>query len=47
MCLRIAVIALLVGLSGGCGPIEVGPVDHSCHNQSCPWPVGGVHTPGY
>jgi hypothetical protein len=40
--------ALLMGLSAvACGPVTVGPVDHSCHNQNCPWPVGGVHTPGY
>ena len=33
---RNLLIALLMGPSMvGCGPITVGPVDHSCHNSNC------------
>jgi hypothetical protein len=34
--MRNAALALLLGLTAtSCGPVTIGPVDHSCHNQAC------------
>jgi hypothetical protein len=36
MHMRHAVLALLLGLTAAaCGPVTIGPVDHSCHNTAC------------